>query len=387
MKQINAAVVGTGFIGPVHVEALRRAGVNVIGLLGSASGNAPDVAAQLGIPRAYASLEELLADGDVHSVHVATPNRLHYEMAKRVILAEKHLMCEKPMAMNSSESSELVALAGKAKVACGVNYNIRYYPLCREAKERVRTGQVGKVFSIVGSYVQDWLMYPTDYNWRVLAEAGGDLRAVADIGTHWMDLVFNITGVQVESVFADLATFHPTRHRPLGEVQTFSGKDTAVKMATEPVAITTDDHGAILFRFQGGGRGMLHVSQVTAGRKNRLTFEIAGSKNAMAWESERPNELWIGHRDQANESLIRDPALLSAGAKLFTSYPGGHNEGFADTFKQLYIDFYGYIRKNDWSANPEFPTFSDGHREVQLCEAILTSHRESRWVSVLGGQN
>jgi len=381
MFELNAAVVGAGFIGPVHVEGLRRAGVNVTGILGVDDNESQSAARTLGLPKAYGSLEELLADESVASVHIAVPNRLHYDIAKRALAAGKHVLCEKPLAMNSAESAELVELAKQSGCVAGVNYNLRYYPLNLEARDRFERGDVGEVYSVCGSYVQDWLFHPTDYNWRVLAEEGGELRAGADIGTHWLDLVHAITGLEVESLCSDLKTVFPVRQRPKGEVETFQGKQEQ-KIETEPVAITTDDYGCIMLRFQGGARGVLWVSQVTAGRKNSLRYEIAGSHYAMEWCSERPNELWIGRRDAPNECLIRDPALVGDAARAAIDYPGGHNEGFPDAFKQCFRAFYRYIAAGDFSAPATFPTFVDGHREIVLCEAIIQSNREGRWVDL-----
>jgi predicted dehydrogenase len=381
MDQIGVAVVGAGFIGPVHVEALRRLGLAVRGILGCDQAESQRAMKSLGLPKAYASLDEVLADPAVQSVHLAVPNVLHYEFAKRAIGAGKHVMCEKPLAMTAAQSGELVELAAGKRLAAGVCYNIRFYPLNLEARDRIAQGELGRIFTVNGSYVQDWLLEETDYNWRVLADQGGQLRAVADIGTHWMDLVTSITGLEVEAVLADLCTVHPVRKRPKGEVETFSGK-LGAKRETEPVAITTDDYGCILFRFKGGARGSLWVSQVTAGRKNCIRYEIAGAKSALAWNSESPNELWIGRRGSANESLIRDPALLGPLARGFANYPGGHNEGFPDAFKQCFRAFYNYIGEGDYSARPLFPTFAEGHREVLLCEAILKSHRQQAWVKL-----
>jgi predicted dehydrogenase len=381
VKDIGVAVIGAGFIGPVHVEALKRVGVTITGILGVDDAESNRAAASLGLPRAYPSLAAILQDDGVQAVHITTPNRYHHAMASAALQAGKHVMCEKPLAMNSQESAELVKLARRSKRAAAVNYNIRFYPLCLEARERVRRGDVGDVYSVCGSYVQDWLLLPTDYNWRVLAKEGGQLRAIADIGTHWLDLMHAITGLEVEAVCADLKTVHPVRQRPKGEVQTFKGKEEKIA-ATEPVKINTEDFGAVLLRFKGGARGLLWVSQVTAGRKNCLRFEIGGAQTAVAWDSEEPNTLWIGHRGRPNESLIRDPALVSDAARQFINYPGGHAEGFPDTFKQCFKAFYGYIAAGDFSAPPPFPTFADGHREIALCEAILASHRASGWVKV-----
>jgi predicted dehydrogenase len=382
---IRAAVAGAGFIGPVHVEGLRRAGVEVAGILGSTPEKSARAAARLGIPKAYGSFDELLADGSVQSVHLATPNRLHFEHASRLLKAGKHVMCEKPLAMDSKESAALVRLARESRRAAGVNYNIRYYPLCLEAAARARDGSLGDVYHVAGSYVQDWLFLESDFNWRVLAEDGGQLRALADIGTHWLDLMQAITGLEVEAVCADLETVHPVRRRPRGGVETFSGK-LGAPAASEPVAVTTDDYGAVLLGFRGGARGVLWVSQVTAGRKNCLRFEVAGSRCALAWNSEAPNELWVGHRDRPNELLIRDPALLGEAARRHADYPGGHNEGFPDTFKQCFRAFYGSIADGSFLERPPYPSFADGHREIRLCEAILKSHREERWVPIEGNE-
>ncbi len=383
MGEIQAAVIGSGFIGPVHVEALRRAGVAVRGILDADVQRTREAAARLGLPCAYRDLDELLGDAAVQSVHIAVPNKLHYAMAKQALAAGKHVMCEKPLAMDSQESAELVERARESGRAAGVNYNIRYYPLCLEAADQVRQGILGRLFHVTGSYVQDWLFHDTDFNWRVVASEGGALRAVADIGTHWLDLIQHVTQLEVEAVCADLRTVFPVRQRPSGVVETFQGKESSPAVS-EPIDVNTEDYGCLMLRFADGTRGCLYVSQVTAGRKNCLRFEIAGSKRAFAWNSESPNEMWIGQRDAPNQLLIRDPALLSSRAGQFISYPGGHNEGFPDTFKQCFRDFYAYIQRGDFSAEPTFPTFADGHREIVLCEAILQSHREQRWIEVPG---
>jgi predicted dehydrogenase len=382
VARIGVAVVGAGFMGGVHAEAVRRAGAELVGVLGVSDAESTRFAAAAGAPRAYRSMPELLDDGAVGCVHVATPNRLHFEMAKAALEAGKHVLCEKPLAMTSNETAELVALARRLpRQAAAVNYNLRFYPLSIEARERVRGGGLGRVHHVSGSYVQDWLLLDTDYNWRVLAAEGGELRAVADIGTHWLDLVHAITGLEVEAVCADLRTVHPVRRRPRGEVETFGGK-LAKEADLEPVGITTEDYGAILIRFAGGTRGSLVVSQVTAGRKNCLRYEIAGERAALAWNSECPEELWIGRRGEPNELLMRDPSLLSGPARAAAGVPGGHAEGYADTFKQHFRAFYGFIEGGDFAAPAPFATFEDGHREVVLCEAVLESHRTGGWVKV-----
>lgn len=376
---LQAALVGTGFIGPVHVEALRRLGRPVVGVLGSTPERGQQAAARLGLPRAYASLAELRADPAVGVVHLTSPNHLHYEQCQAVLAAGKHVVCEKPLALTTRETTDLVRVAQASGCVAAVCYNVRFYPLCHEVRARIQAGDLGTVYHVTGSYQQDWLLYATDFNWRVLAGEGGALRAVADIGTHWLDLVTWLTGLEVESVCADLRTFLPQRQRPSGSVETFTAKVNTPR-ATESVSIDTEDYGALLLRFTGGAAGAATISQVAAGRKNCLRFEIAGARGSVAWNSERPDELWLGHRDRPNELLQRDPALLSPAARGVTSYPGGHAEGFPDTFQQLFHAIYSYIEAGDMEASPPFPTFADGHREVALCEAILQSHRERNWV-------
>jgi len=379
----GAAILGTGFMGMAHAEALRRIGVPIAGVLGSSAEKSRRAALECGARKAYGSLAEALDDPEARAVHVALPNKLHHEAALRALEAGKHVLCEKPLAMTSRETGDLVEAArGRPRQACAVNYNIRFYPLAREAAERVRRGDIGDVLHVAGSYVQDWLLLDTDYNWRVLADEGGALRAVADIGTHWLDLIRAVTGLEIESVCADLRTVHETRRRPRGEVETFGGAAAGIERV--PVTIDTEDYGAVIIRFRGGARGVLWVSQVTAGRKNLLRFEIAGSRRALAWESERPEELWIGRRDGPSEVLPKDPAILGGDARAAAGYPGGHIEGYPDTFKQLFRAFYGRIAAGQppTGSAPALPTFEDGHREVLICEAILRSHREGRWVSI-----
>jgi predicted dehydrogenase len=381
MAHLGSALVGTGFIAPVHLEALRRLGRPVVGVLGSSPAKSRATAVALQIPKAYECYEDLLADPAVGVVHLASPNRLHFEQCRLALRAGKHVVCEKPLALTAAQTAELVALAEQTPVVAAVCYNVRFYPLCLEARQRIADGQVGTIYHVTGSYMQDWLLHDTDFNWRVLAEEGGALRAVADIGTHWLDLLTSLTGLEVEAVCADLRTMLPTRRRPKGSVETFQSK-LGTAHETEPVAITTEDYGSILLHFRGGATGCFTVSQVTAGRKNCIRYEIAGSKAALAWDSERPNELWLGRRELPNELLLRDPALLHPTVRPFANYPGGHNEGFPDTFKQLFRAIYDYIEAGDGHTPRPFPTFHDGHREVVLCEAILQSHREQRWVLV-----
>ncbi len=380
-ETLGIGVAGTGFIGPAHIEALRRNGLKVLGLAEQSQELAEAKAAALVIPRAYGSLEAMLADPDIHSVHLATPNYLHHPHAKAALLAGKHVICEKPLAMNSDQSAELVELARKTGLVNAINFNIRMYPLAQQAREVVRSGELGDLFIMQGSYLQDWLLLPTDWNWRLEPDLGGGLRAVGDIGSHWLDLLTYITGLRVVEVYADFKTFHPIRKKPTKPLETFTGK-----MLTpddyEDKPIHTEDYATVLLHYENDVRGVLTVSQVSSGRKNRLFYEINGSKSSLAWNSERPNELWIGHRSEPNQVLMKDPSLLSPAAQATVGYPGGHNEGFPDTFKQLYAKVYDHILSDDSSRTPDYPTFADGHYEMQLCEAIGRSAKEGKWVKV-----
>ncbi len=376
----RVALIGGGFIGPVHAEALRRLGIPVVGLLGSSPNRAAALAERLGIPRVYRDLDDLISDASVGSVHIASPNPFHVQQATRCLEAGKHVVCEKPLGTTSAETASLVALAAAHPTqAAGVNYNVRFYPHCQEMRARVARGDIGRVLSVTGSYTQDWLLFPTDYNWRVEPDGGTNLRAVADIGTHWMDLAQFVTGQPITSVLADLMTVVPERRKPTGPSDTFSGPGRI--QATQPVPITTEDFGAVLLRLANGARGAFHVSQTFAGRKNRLVLEVAGSEAALTWDSESPEILWIGHRGRSNEILLRDPALLSPESAPYTHYPGGHAEGFPDSFQQLNRAFYGWIASG-MASDPPFPTFDDGHRELLLCEAIATSARQQCWIDV-----
>jgi predicted dehydrogenase len=378
---IGVGVAGTGFIGPAHVEALRRNGITVLGLAENTREKAQQKAAEMGIPRIYGSLDEMLKDEDIQVVHLATPNYLHYPHAKAALLAGKHVVCEKPLAMNTRESAELVQLAKESGKVNAVNFNIRMYPLVQQARSMVQSGELGDLFILQGSYLQDWLLFPTDWNWRLEPELGGTLRAVGDIGSHWLDLITFITGLRVVEVFADFKTMHPIRKKPAKPVETYTGKILQPEDYVDQ-PIFTEDYATILLHFENDVRGVLTVGQVCSGRKNRLFFEINASKSSLAWDSERPNELWVGHRTQPNQIIMKDPSLLSPEARAVTSYPGGHNEGFPDTFKQLYNKVYTYILNGDYSKTPDFPTFADGHYEMQLCEAIERSAKEKVWTKV-----
>jgi len=379
MASIRAAVIGAGFVGRAHIEALRRLGIEVAGLLGSSPDRTREQSTALGIPRSYASLDELARDASTQTVHVCTPNNLHRSESEAALKAGKHVLCEKPLAMNSGETLQLVELARRENRAAAVTHNLRYYPMCQEARALVRRGTIGEPRMVHGSYLQDWLLYPSDWNWRLDPALSGSMRTVADIGTHWLDTITWITGRRVTELCADLATIVPVRERPRGPVETFQerkGTD------FDRVQIDTEDYASVLLHFEGGLRGAMTVSQVSAGRKNRFWYEIDGSEASVAWNQEAPNTLWIGKRREPNRELIKDPALMSPEARGFAAYPAGHAEGYPDTFVQLFKEFYAYIARGDMNAPRPFPTFEAGHAGLVLCEAIAASAGERKWVTV-----
>jgi predicted dehydrogenase len=375
IQELRAGVVGTGFIGAVHVEALRRLGVEVAGVVGSS----PARARAKGLAPVIGSYKELLADEAVDVVHLTTPNHLHHPQVKQALEAGKHVVCEKPLAVTSEQSAELVELAEESGLVHCTNFNIRFYPQVQQARALVQSGAVGVVWNVHGGYLQDWLLLPTDWNWRLEPEKGGELRAVGDVGSHWLDLLQFVTGMRVESLFADLATTIPVRRRPVGEVETFAA---AADVEREEAEMRTEDLAHILLRFEGGTRGSLVVSQVSAGRKNSLRFEVDGSKGALAWDSERHEELWLGHRGKPNEVLLRDPSLFQSEASSRTLLPAGHAEGFGETFKELYRAVYTAVAAGRPADEPDYPTFAAGHRENVLGDAVALSNRERRWVEV-----
>jgi len=380
ITEVGAAVVGTGFIGAVHVEALRRLGVQVHGVVGSSRERAAARSRELGLPPAYDSFQAMLDDRRVEVVHITSPNHLHHEQAKAALEAGKHVLCEKPLALTSEQSEELLRLAQSSGRVHAVNFNIRFYPVLQHARGLVEEGGLGEIRLVSGHYLQDWLLLDTDWNWRLDPRLGGDLRAVADIGSHWMDLTTFLTGKRITSVMADLATFIKTRHQPTGQVPTFATDRSANTVARQ---IHTEDCAAILLRFEDGTRGALTVSQVSPGRKNSLVFEIDGSESAAGWNSERPDELWIGHRGRPNEVILRDPAILNARGRQASSLPGGHAEGFADTFKALYAAVYRAVAAGEPGLG--YPTFADGHDEMLVCDAVARSAGKGRWVDVERG--
>ena len=378
---INVGIIGSGFIGPAHIEALRRLGfVQVVALCDGTLEQAQEKALALNIPHAYGNVEELLAHPDLHVVHNCTPNHLHAQINRQILRAGKHVFSEKPLCMTPEEAHELVELAEQAGVVHGVSFVYRQFAMVRQAQSMMREGSLGRLFASHGSYLQDWMLLDTDYNWRVDAALGGASRAVADIGSHWCDTVQFVTGRRIVEVMADLSIVWPTRKANVAGNSTFTQQDSAV---FENKAVTTEDFGSVLFRFDDGSKGCFSVSQVSAGRKNRLSFEINGSEKSVAWDQEVPQQLWIGHRSQANQTLSDDPGLMNGDAADSAHFPGGHIEGWPDAFKNMMAQFYRAVQTGVMPVKPLFATFYDGANVMYIIDAIVKSHQQQRWVSVL----
>lgn len=378
---IRVGIAGTGFAAGAHLDALaRRAGVEVVAVAGSDAGRARRLADRSGVPDAYGSYDELLADDRIDAVHNCTINRLHREVSLAALSRGLHVLSEKPLALDSQESGELVAAAERADVVAAICFNYRHYPLVAQLRSMLASGDYGAHHFVHGSYLQDWLLLPTDWNWRLDAADTGQSRAVADIGSHWADLVQHVTGDEIVEVFADLATLHSERTRPANGSRTFEAGDGP----GESVEVHTEDFGTVLARFASGARGSFTVSQTSAGRKNGLWFQVDAAEASFAWAQEDSNRAWVGRRGAPNLELQRDPELLDPGAARLSRLPAGHPEGWLDALAGLVDDFYSTVEGRANGRPPEglLATFREGHARVRLVDAIIESHREQRWAPV-----
>jgi len=380
MKQWKTAVFGTGFMGRVHTEAIRRLGnVEVVALASLEEDVAQRMAAQFSVGRVERDYRKVLEDAAIDAVHICTPNAQHFPMALDALKAGKHVVCEKPLATTVEEARTLVAAAAQAGRRDCLNHNLRSYPLVQQIRRMCEAGELGEILVVQGTYSQDWLLYDTDYNWRVETSEGGASRCMADIGSHWFDMAEHVTGQRVSSLCADMQTFHKTRKKPRGAVETFAGKLLRPD-EYEEVPIATEDYGGVIFRMGDRVRGVMTASQVSAGRKNRLSIEVYGTKGGAAWDQEKPNELWIGNRNVNNQLLVKDPSLLLPGAQPYADLPGGHAEGYGDTHKQVFRRFYESLGNSDEKV--EYPRFRDGLRQLTILQAALDSQKSRGWVDV-----
>jgi predicted dehydrogenase len=380
MKTIRTAIVGTGFMGRVHLEAVRRLEfVEAAAVVGRTAEAAQRLGAGFSIPTTTDDYAAVLNDPQIDAVHICTPNAQHFPMAKSALEAGKHVICEKPLATTVEEGKELVSLAKRQGMRNCVCHNLRYYPMVQQMRRMREDGDLGEILIVQGTYFQDWLLYHTDWNWRVDAKAGGPSRCMADIGSHWFDMAEHVTGLRVTSLCADLQTFYSTRKQPKHLGETFSKNLLGPEDYVE-TAVDTEDFGAVIFRMGDQARGSVSASQVSSGRKNRLSIEICGTRSSVAWNQERPDELWVGHRDSGNQIFVKDPSLLKPAARSYADLPGGHSEGYDDTFKQVFRRFYASIAAP--ASAPEYPEFIDGLRQLNILTAALESDRTRGWVEV-----
>jgi predicted dehydrogenase len=384
MERIRTAVIGTGFMGRVHLEALRRVEhVDVVEVAATSLDKARDAGVGYNVLNVTGDWQDVMRDPSIDAVHVATPNVSHYPIARAALEAGKHVICEKPLAMSTAEAQELTDLAAAKKLRNGLCHNLRFYPMVQQMRAMREAGSFGDILVVQGTYSQDWMLYESDWNWRVDPKVSGPSRVMADIGSHFFDMAEHVTGLKVSAVCSDLQIFYPTRKQPKSGGESFSGKlGSAGETVDTP--IVTEDFGATLFRMAQNGieraRGAMTASQVSAGRKNGLVLEIYGTKGGASWRQERPEELWLGHRDAPNQVLMKDPSLLDKKAAAYADYPGGHAEGYPDTHKQLYRRFYASIA--DPSLTPDYPQFADGLRQMKILDAELASHKSRAWMDV-----
>jgi predicted dehydrogenase len=374
-------LVGPGFVGAHHIDAVRRLGfVDVVAIAGSSQASARQKADALGVPKAYGSYEALAADPDVHVVHNATPNHLHEPVVLAAIAHGKHVISDKPLARSAEEARRMLRAAADAGVVHAVTFNYRGNPLVQQARDMVASGEIGAVHHIHGGYLQDWLLEPTDFSWRLEPDKGGATSAVGDIGSHWCDLVEHVSGRRIVEVLADLTTVITTRFKPRASAIAFASADAAGR---EPVAVRSEDLATILVRFEGGAKGSVSVGQVCAGHKNDLWFEMNGATGSLGWRQEHQNALWIGRRHTANLTLAKDPSLLGEAARSYAHLPGGHQEAWADAFCNVMRDIYGVIAGNAGARPPAMATFEDGVRSACIVDAVVESHRRGNiWMKV-----
>jgi predicted dehydrogenase len=384
LKKVRTGIIGGGMMGNAHAAAVRRLGfVDVVAVAERDQETADKAGKMISIEKTYGDYRKMLEDDEIDVVHVLTPNKFHFQMSKDALEAGKNVICEKPLSMTFQQGRELLEAARKSGKCYELNHNMRYYPMVKQTREYIQSGDAGEIRLVNGAYLQDWLFLEQDYNWRVVAEEGGVSRAVADIGTHIMDMVQYVTGLKIVSVYADLTTFIPVRKKPKVEVATYMTADLGPD-DYEEVNIDTEDHGSLMVKFSNGAKGVFMFAQVCAGRKNHIRFEIFGSKRSYAWCGEEPNQLWIGSREQSNSLFVKDPSIMAPGAAQYADMPCGLGEGYADTFMQSFKDFYTWVReekKMDEEKVP-FPTFKTGCQELAIVDAVLKSNEKNKWVDV-----
>jgi predicted dehydrogenase len=373
-RELRVGIAGAGFIGAIHARSARLAGARLVGVADSSAERAELAARRLGADRAFDSALALAEAPEVDVVHVCTPNHLHLPVAEAALRTGKHVVCEKPLALDAAGADRLARLAAATERHATVPFVYRYHATVREARDRVRSGRSGAVRLVHGSYLQDWLLKAEDDNWRVDAELGGASRAFADIGSHWCDLAEFVTGHRIARLCARVLTAVPERVRALHRAA-FAGS----AESGESRSVGTEDAAVMQFETDQGAIGTATISQVSAGRKNRLWLEVDGSEESLAFDQEEPETLWCGRRESV--SLVkRDPAVLSPAAARFAWLPAGHAQGWGDCFAAFVADAYDAIRRDE--PIDGLPTFPDGLRAARITEAVLASAAQDRWIDV-----
>ncbi|WNG41637.1 Gfo/Idh/MocA family oxidoreductase [Archangium minus] len=372
-KQLRVAIAGTGFIGRVHARSARLAGAHLVGVASSSPESARKAAQELGAERHFESAEALVTAPDVDVVHICTPNALHEPLALTALKAGKHVVCEKPLAMGLAGAQRLLDAARTHGRVATVPFVYRFYPTVREARTQVQSGATGPLRLLHGTYLQDWLASPDDWNWRVDPERGGDSRAFADIGSHWCDLVEFVSGHRITRVSARLSTTVAQRLARQA-INAFA----AGQGPGRPVTVSTEDVALVHFETHLGAVGSLVISQVSPGRKNRLWFELDGADAALAFDQEQPESLWVGRRSGPS-LVLRDPSHLAAPAARLSPLPAGHPQGYHDCFDLFVADTYAAIAGGEPDG---LPRFEDGVRAARITDAVLASARTQSWVEV-----
>jgi predicted dehydrogenase len=379
MRKIRAALLGAGFIGKAHIEAIRRLGfVDIVAVAQQSQERADECARELGIPKAFGNYMDLLQDDEIDVIHNCTPNHLHFETNKQILLHGKHLLSEKPLTLTSAEAGELYRLAGEKDLVTGINFNYRQFPMVQHLREMVKDNDLGEIRIVRGHYLQDWLLYDTDYNWRIEPSYGGPTRAIGDIGSHLYDLAQYVSGMKISEVLTDMATVIPTRYKPADGQTTFQSGSVE---RGDPVAVSSEDYCSILVKFDNGSRGVFTVSQVSAGSKNALELTLDGSLASGSWKQEEPFKLVMGYRDKPSETVQRDPALLKKQALPFVHYPGGHEEGWTDSMKNTMLRFYETVKDRN-KLSDSVASFKEGYQIMLIIDAVLKSASSGTWEKV-----
>jgi len=384
MEKLRTGIIGAGFIGPIHIEGVRRLGYAEISAIATSNQKTADRAAEmLKIPRAYGNWEDLVNDPEIDVVHICCSNFLHYPISKACLELGKPVICDKPLTLDLAEAKELVEIAKRNNVVNAITFNLGFYPMVREAKEIIARGELGKINLVFGRYMQDWLVKDTDYNWRVEAKYQGKSRAIADIGSHWLQMVQMLLNKKIVSVYGETSIFIPKRKKPLVSLATFEEKELK-KGEYEEVVVDTEDHATIMLKFENGIKGVLIVAQVCPGRKQRLEWEISGLNKSLAWQNEEPEKLWVGYRTKPNENYMKEPSIMSECSRTFVNSAAGLSEGYFDTWKNIMSRIYDRIKAGvqKGSSPPDFPTFQEGYNIMIIIDAILKSAEENVWVDI-----